>query len=301
LKGEEIPIGARLLTAVDCFDALASERPYRKAMPLNEAMAFLKARAGIQFDPQIVELLEKNFLVLEEKAREQIGSIEPLKTDITISRGAAPGAGFEPEHIAEGSNHPHSGLPGSRAAATLNAAKQHAESVTELGNLLDHSAGAQEIIAVLSSRLPALIPHDGYGVYLRSGDFLVPQFMGSETANAFSMQQVPLGEGLSGWVAEHARPIVNGNPTVEPNYVSGSGLLSEASSALSVPFLDANGCVFGVITLYSAAGAAFSKDHLRVLEALGSRLTEALQRALNPAIEEKGARTDSAVATLAAL
>jgi HD-GYP domain-containing protein (c-di-GMP phosphodiesterase class II) len=48
---------------VDCFDALASERPYRKAMPLDEAMAFVKGRAGIQFDPQIVELLDKNFLV----------------------------------------------------------------------------------------------------------------------------------------------------------------------------------------------------------------------------------------------
>ncbi len=100
LKGEAIPIGARLLTAVDCFDALASERPYRKALPLPEAMEFLKARAGIQFDPQIVELLERHYLALEEKAREQIGHIEPLETNFTVVRGAAPGAGFEPEHQA---------------------------------------------------------------------------------------------------------------------------------------------------------------------------------------------------------
>src|SRR6202453_784680 len=100
LKGEEIPIGARLLTAVDCFDALASERPYRKALPLDEAIAFVKARAGIQFDPQIVELLDRNYLELEERARQQIGLIEPLKTDMTIVRGAAPGAGFEPEYQA---------------------------------------------------------------------------------------------------------------------------------------------------------------------------------------------------------
>ena len=42
LKGEEIPIGARILTVVDCFDALASDRPYRKAMPLDKAMEFVK-------------------------------------------------------------------------------------------------------------------------------------------------------------------------------------------------------------------------------------------------------------------
>jgi putative methionine-R-sulfoxide reductase with GAF domain len=94
---------------------------------------------------------------------------------------------------------------------------------------------------------------------------------------------------------------VNGNPTVEPNYVSESGLFTAASSALSVPFLDANGSVFGVITLYSATEAAFSKDHLRFIEAIESRLAQALQRTLSFGIQEKDARTATSVANLAAL
>jgi putative nucleotidyltransferase with HDIG domain len=286
LKGEEIPIGARLLTAVDCFDALASERPYRKALPLDEAMAFVKARAGIQFDSRIVELLEKNYFALEEKARLQIGNIEPLKTNMTISRGAAPGAGFESTQSQSGSS--------SRTAA----ASQEA-SIAELARLLDRSANAREMNSVLSRQLQALIPHDGLAVYLRSGEFLLPQFIDGGLAQAFSMRQMPLGEGLSGWVAEHARPIVNGNPTVEPNYLSDSGVLTATSSALSVPFLDANGSVLGVITLYSASNAAFSKDHLRMLEALDSRLSQALQRALSFGIE--GAKPAAVVASLAAL
>jgi GAF domain-containing protein len=92
---------------------------------------------------------------------------------------------------------------------------------------------------------------------------------------------------------------VNGNPTVEPNYLSDSGVLTATSSALSVPFLDANGSVLGVITLYSASNAAFSKDHLRMLEALDSRLSQALQRALSFGIE--GAKPAAVVASLAAL
>jgi putative methionine-R-sulfoxide reductase with GAF domain len=155
--------------------------------------------------------------------------------------------------------------------------------------------------SALSKQLPALIPHDTLGVYLRSGDFLLPQFINGSLDRAFSTVQMPLGEGLSGWVAEHARPIVNGNPTVEPNYLSASALFTENSSALSVPFLDPTGSVFGVLTLYSAAGAAFSKDHLSILEALDSRLSQALQRALSRGMGEKVVKTAPAAASMAAL
>jgi putative nucleotidyltransferase with HDIG domain len=94
LKAEEIPIGARILTVVDCFDALASDRPYRKALPIEEAMAILKNKAGIQFDPAIVQLLEQHYPELERLARQRTSEMEPLRTDIFIERGAAPGAGF---------------------------------------------------------------------------------------------------------------------------------------------------------------------------------------------------------------
>jgi putative nucleotidyltransferase with HDIG domain len=95
LKGEDIPIGARILTVVDCFDALASDRPYRRAMPIDDAMALVKSKAGIQFDPEIVSLLEERYPELEKLARQQTSEMEPLKTNIFVERGAAPGAGFE--------------------------------------------------------------------------------------------------------------------------------------------------------------------------------------------------------------
>ena len=95
LKGEEIPIGARILTVVDCFDALSSDRPYRRALPVEEAMGVLKSRAGIQFDPAIVQLLEEHHPDLESLARQRSSEMEPLRTDILIERGAAPGAGFD--------------------------------------------------------------------------------------------------------------------------------------------------------------------------------------------------------------
>ena len=69
LKGEQIPIGARILAAVDCLDALASDRQYRRALPLDEAMERLQAESGTAFDPTIVQILKNHYKDWEKLAR----------------------------------------------------------------------------------------------------------------------------------------------------------------------------------------------------------------------------------------
>jgi putative nucleotidyltransferase with HDIG domain len=54
LRGQEIPISARMFAIVDVWDALVSDRPYRKAMPHAEVIEFLKSQSGTHFDPQVV-------------------------------------------------------------------------------------------------------------------------------------------------------------------------------------------------------------------------------------------------------
>lgn len=55
LKGDEIPFGARIVCAVDAFDAMVSDRAYRKGMPIEEALRRLRADSGTHFDPTIIE------------------------------------------------------------------------------------------------------------------------------------------------------------------------------------------------------------------------------------------------------
>ncbi len=57
IAGEEIPLGARIICACDAFHAMTSDRPYRGAMPLSDALAELGRHAGTQFDPKVVEAL----------------------------------------------------------------------------------------------------------------------------------------------------------------------------------------------------------------------------------------------------
>lgn len=272
LKGEEIPIGARILTAVDCFDALASERPYRRALPLHEAMAMVKSKAGVQFDPAIVDLLEQNYEQLEILACQRIEDVEPLKTDLLIERGAAPGAGFEPEKD----------VPESEKAADKTTQAPALEAACEwLEQLPGSGLSIRETSSILCSRLQAIIPFECFAVYARSGDAVVAQYVEGPCARAFSRRPVPLGEGISGWVTENERPIVNGNPTVEPNYLSETQIFAGHHSALSIPLVCRDGAVLGALTLYARKEAAFSKHHLRILDSIQPGFSLSLENALS--------------------
>src|SRR6267154_2334956 len=95
LKGAEIPIGARILSAVDYLDALASDRQYRRALPLKEVMQKLAAESSKSFDPKVVDVLQKRYIQLERLAVTKSASDPngPLSTAIKIERGLEPAAG----------------------------------------------------------------------------------------------------------------------------------------------------------------------------------------------------------------
>jgi len=73
LAGNEIPLGARLVQIVDAWDAMTSDRPYRKAMTKTAAIAELRRQSGTQFDPKIIDLFLK---VLERMEREGVATTE---------------------------------------------------------------------------------------------------------------------------------------------------------------------------------------------------------------------------------
>jgi len=95
LKGEQIPIGARILSAVDCLDALASDRQYRRALPLDKALAEVVSLSGTAFDPHVVDILQRRNQELEQKARSAPPqTANRLSTRVRINRGEAPAAGL---------------------------------------------------------------------------------------------------------------------------------------------------------------------------------------------------------------
>ncbi|MGA7401319.1 MAG: HD domain-containing phosphohydrolase, partial [Terriglobales bacterium] len=276
LAGEAIPIGARILAAVDCLDALASDRQYRKALPLHEAMAKVASEASAAFDPQVVTILQRRYVEWEKLARLQPLQAPPkLSTDIKVERGLAPDAGF-----ARTSESPQSAV---RAESTdrLAAARQQAQSLAEISRTLNSSLNLDDTLSLLAARLKRLVPHDSMAVYLRKGDLLTPEFVSGENLRVFASLQIPLGEGLSGWVAQNHKPILNGNPSVEPGYLQHSPENTSLRSALAVP-LEGPAGVAAVLALYRAPQDAFTKDDLLVVEAIVFRLGAVIEQAVTP-------------------
>jgi diguanylate cyclase (GGDEF)-like protein/putative nucleotidyltransferase with HDIG domain len=285
LKGDQIPMGARILAVVDCLDALASDRQYRRAFPMSVALEKVIAESGTSFDPRVVEVLQRRSQELERLAQATHVEAAKLSTNARVERGAAPAAGFENTGKAPRMENTVDFL------SSIAAARQEFHMLADVLNELGSSLSVDETLSLLAARLKHMIPYDTVAIYIRAGDRLVPQFVSGEESRLFSSLEIPLGHGLSGWVAENRRPIINGNPSVEPGYLNDPGKFSHLRSALAVP-LEGLAGVAGVLTLYRAEADAFTRDHLRILQAISAKAGLSIENALKYRQVENSAVTD---------
>lgn len=286
LKGDDIPIGARILSAIDFIDALASDRQYRKAIPLDEVMHRLNEESGKSFDPKVVDVLRTRYVDIEKMVRQHTTEVawSKLSKDIKIERGAAPATGFATsEKTTLGSE--------TSFLASIAAARQEAQALFELTQDLGASLSLKETLSVFSVKLRQLVPYDSIAIYIRRDNELIPEHVGGDNFRLFASLRIPIGDGLSGWVASNRKPIVNGNPLVEPGYNIASGQFSTMHSALSVPLEGIDGVV-GVLTLYNMDKDAFTADHLRILLAVSSKMGLSIENALKYQQAESSATTD---------
>ena len=119
----------------------------------------------------------------------------------------------------------------------------------------------------------------------------MPEYVNGEDFRLFSSLKIPVGQGLSGWVAGMDKPILNGDPSVECVFLKDPQKFSVMRSALSVPLEGLNGTV-GVLTLYRLEKDSFSRDNLRILLAICSKVSLSIENALRFRYAEDSATTD---------
>jgi diguanylate cyclase (GGDEF)-like protein/putative nucleotidyltransferase with HDIG domain len=274
LKGKDIPIGARILSAVDHFDALASDREYRRAMPLDEAMKLIEAESGKGLDPDVVKVLRKRYRDLEERARTSEERDVILSKNVIVERGSAPDAGLDLWALSGAASGATSG-----AGDFLNsiaAAGREQQMLLSLTQGLGSSLDLDTLLDRVEQGLRPLIPHHAMAIFVSQGDTLVLAHSAGEQ-KAMLSPEVRAGEGLVGWVAQSEQPIVNGNPTVERGFQG--DVENGLKAALAVPLKRSIGLA-GVLAYYQQDRDSFNSDHLRILMSVAPRIGTAIENAL---------------------
>src|SRR5580704_4504678 len=284
LSGEEIPIGARILSVVDCFDALTTDRPYRRALPVEEVINQLRLQSGTSYDPRVVMCLERRYEEIEKRIKEVP---ESKRLQDLLSKGISnvePGAGVaiipKPSEIRHAS-----------FLASIVSARQEAQLLFELAQTLGNSLSLRETLSVVAVRLKETIPYDSIVFYVLEDQKLLPRYVHGVDYELFSLIGIPMGQGVSGWVAQHEEPIVNGDPAAETNYMGNPEKVSVLQSALSIP-LRGRESVAGVLSLYLRTRQGFTKDHLRLLLAASTKLGLSVENALQFEKAQDNASTD---------
>jgi diguanylate cyclase (GGDEF)-like protein/putative nucleotidyltransferase with HDIG domain len=285
LKAEDIPIGARILSAVDCLDALASDRQYRRALPLDEAMGYVAGLAGKSFDPQVVDILQANYREFESLAQSTPLRNHRLSKDLIVSRGEAPDAGFEKSAST-------AAAAGHAPADSIAAARQEMRIIVDLALDLSKSLRLEDVLSILAARLKQLVAYDCLAIYVREKSVLKTQFTIGLNSQIFASLEIPVGQGLTGWVVENGKAIVNGNPAVEPGYAEASGELAAFNSALSIPLGDGVDQLSGALTLYRTEKDAYNADNLRVLLAIKGDIARAVDGAIRFQKAQQGTGVD---------
>ena len=265
IRGGEIPLGARILGAVDCLDALTTDRPYRRAMTLDDAVKVLKRESGRSFDPDVVDVIEKQYRELEEKAVRLHSERE----------GATHGAEEERAYV-----------------ESIAAAREEGQFLFTIFQDMTLSLEVNTLFERLSSRLREMVPFDAFVYYHLEGDTLCPLFASGLDDARFTRLRVPVGQGLSGWAVRERQPVLNGNPAAELHVAGEKAGTTALRSALVIPIEGATG-IGGAVMLCAQGRDSYTENHLRILAEIGARLGYPVEHALQYQKASGDAFTDS--------
>ncbi len=259
LAGEAIPIGARILSVADCFDALTSDRPYRKRMTETAALDILRERSGSMYDPHVVTTF-----------------IEIYKS-IPIAPPDAIAGHQVPQRIHQ--SRLEDDRPRKDVAAIDDAASTNLLAFVSLARAFTGEASVDDVLALGSALLADVMPGSTGAWFLPDAehDRLVVAHAFGPAAAALRVTTVPIGERLSGWVAVRRQPIINSDASLD------LGTAVEAVSpplarCISLPLM-VDDALVAVLTLYTAAPDGFTTDHGRLVQIVAPHLAKAIHAA----------------------
>jgi putative nucleotidyltransferase with HDIG domain len=273
LKNDEIPLTARILSVVDCFDAVREDRQYRKAMTREEALAFIMSGSGTMYDPRVVGIFithlpefEAEILAARNTPTPTYG-ITPVEELSEAARNVAPAAGLAEADSA------------AQKPVETNFSLKELRALYNLAQSVNAASGREAVLAAFTEKLPMLVSYDLCTVTLVTqdgGDNVVAEARGQH-ADLIKGRRLAIGEGVTGWVLVNRQPFCNADPRLDLPPQLAERFAGYRTLA-AFPLVKENE-IHGALTLYSSALAEYDADHRRLLEEAASLLTATLSTA----------------------
>jgi putative nucleotidyltransferase with HDIG domain len=259
VSGEAIPIGARILSVADCYDALTSDRPYRRRMTDEAALAILRERSGRMYDPQVVERFIEIYRGVD------VAPDASQQQHVLARLAQSRQAGVAPPEPAPAS-----------APVTTPPASNDVLAFVSLARLAAGEGALSDVLALASNLVQQIVPSATGAWYVpdvtRAGLIAAEAF--GPFAEVIRGTPVRVGERLTGWVAANRQPIVNSDAALDLDDRVLT-LTPRLHSCMSVPLMAGDTCT-AVLTLYAPDREAFTEDLGRVIQMIGPHVARAI-------------------------
>jgi diguanylate cyclase (GGDEF)-like protein/putative nucleotidyltransferase with HDIG domain len=269
LQGEDIPFNARILSLVDCYDAITTNRPYRAPMERDQVIQFFQREAGRAYDPKIVQVFLNHIEEIEEVGKAVV-------IDATDIWGA-----IQTSAATENVRPLEKVQPTVTYGKALNAShdiQRELYSVFEFTRADFQCLTSAEIFSFMGRRLEALIQFDAaafYAANLSNGAVTAVHTVGDSSLGLRGVT-LPLEQKLTGWVAANNQALCNLPPF--PDFLNVPEPRPMFKMSIIAP-MNQNNQVFGAISVYRQDSTKFSDEEFRRLEIIASQTATLLAKA----------------------
>lgn len=281
LKGEQIPITARIISVVDCFDSVREDRPFRRGMTRDEAVALLLRGSGTHFDPRVVELFLENLPRFESQ-------IETLG----LQQQYRPSDELEPIRLSEVDLTQTRERGCYMAYDQIKNAHREVYALYEIARTFGSSLDVEHTLEVLVDKVGHVVPFDTCVVYLYDDNkgYATAQHVAGKNAELLASRCIAPGEGVTGFALANRSPVNQLHPSLDFAKVK-LELGDEYSSMASLPLFK-DDILLGALSVYSTELVQYTDDHMRLLETVTRLASDALTNAMHHAEAESNALTD---------
>jgi diguanylate cyclase (GGDEF)-like protein/putative nucleotidyltransferase with HDIG domain len=281
LRGEQIPITARIISVVDCFDSVREDRPFRRSMTLGEATALLLRGAGIHFDPVVVEQFIKHLPRFESQIETFGLQHQPVNhlpkpplqlSDIDLEQTRERGSYIAYDQIKK--------------------AHREVYALYEIARTFGTSLNVEHTLEILVDKVGHVVPFDTCVVYIHDDakGYATARHVVGKNAQKLGSRSIAPGEGVTGFALANRRGVNQLHPSLDFTDINPEAGIKYRSMASLPLFKDE--VLLGALSVYSSDLEQYSDDHMRLLETVTRLASDALGNAMRHAEAESNALTD---------